>query len=125
MDPAGSYRSGFSRRERRRLRHSVNVYVNGVLFTTIPAGFESDGMSFPWWQATWDDPWHYRYIAAALLHDWLLDQGELPKCQIDWLFQGVLLCYEVPALEVAVFWLSVRSRRPRRDPAVKVGVGLA
>ncbi len=110
--PTGRYNSSgpFFKREIRIVRDDIHISVNGVHFTTIPAGFQSDGMSFPWWQATWDDPWHYRYVAAALLHDWLIEQG-YRKCFADWLFEGALLSFDVSALEIWVFKNSVRTKR--------------
>jgi hypothetical protein len=100
----------FAKRELKQVVNDVQVRLNGSYLTVIPAGFKSDGMSLPWWQITWDDPWHYRYIAAALLHDWLLTQ-DLEKHFVDWLFEGALLSFGVPALEVWIFKNAVRTKR--------------
>lgn len=112
MTPTGEYiRSGpFGWRNMKRLEKDVQVRLNGSYLCVIPAGFRSDGMSLPWWQITWDDPWHYRYIAAALLHDWLLTQ-DMPKRYTDWLFEGALMSFGVPSLEVWVFKNAVRAKR--------------
>lgn len=112
MIPTNEYiRCGFgSKRELRMVDSDVQVKLNGNYLTTIPGGFYSDGMSFPMWQATWDDPWHYRYIAAALLHDWLLSQA-VPKKYVDWLFEGALMAFDVPSLETWIFKNAVRMKK--------------
>lgn len=101
-------------KRRRRVREDIEVRLNGSYLCTIQAGFVSDGMSFPIWQWTWDDPWHERYVGAALLHDWLLKYSDLPKWQIDWLFEGALRDAGVSALETWIFTNAVRTRRRRR-----------
>jgi hypothetical protein len=59
-----------NRKGRRRLVADCRVWLSGRLMTTIRKGFQSDGMSFPWWsRLTWDDPWHDRYEARAWQHD--------------------------------------------------------
>lgn len=103
-------------KHRRRVAFDVPVSLNSKLFLVIPAGFESDGMSFPVWQLTWDDRWHERYVGPALLHDRMLDlreQGllDLPKWAIDWMFEGALRSQGVSALETWIFTNAVRAKK--------------
>lgn len=103
----------------RRLTMPCEVRLNGQLLTTIPAGFESDGMSFPWWaRMTWDDRWHDRYAPGAWLHDWLLDclardATPLRKWEIDWLAEGCWRWSGVSALETWIFSNAIRARVAR------------
>ena len=95
----------------RRLTEDLLVYEDDYLLYAIPAGTISDGMSFPWYvQWKWDclDP---KYRAAAYFHDDLLKTSNKPKREIDWLFMGAMIGIGVSALEVAIFWLAVRTRR--------------
>jgi len=99
-------------RNQTRLAVSVDVALNGAPLCVIPEGYQSDGLSRPWW-AFWK--WRRfdaRYSEAALLHDYLLDHANMPKWQIDWLFMGALRASGVSALEAGIFWLGVRTRRP-------------
>lgn len=103
-----------ARRGYRRVTKAVEVSFSGRVVLVIPAGYEFDGMSLPKWQLTWDDPWHYRYVAAALLHDYSL--GDCPgwsKWYCDWMFEGALRSQGVSALETWVFTTAVRTRRRR------------
>lgn len=91
---------------------SVDVTLNSTPLCVIPDGYQSDGLSRPWW-AFWKwDRFDARYRSAALLHDYLLDHADMPKWQIDWLFMGALRASGVSALEAGIFWLGVRTRRP-------------
>lgn len=101
-------------KRKRQVREDIEVRLNGSYLCTIQAGFVSDGMSFPVWQWTWDDPWHSRYVAPALLHDWLLKHGDLPRKKVDWLFEGALQDAGVSSLETWIFTNAVSIRRWRR-----------
>jgi hypothetical protein len=102
---------------RRRLTAECPTWLNGSLLAVLPAGLESDGMSFPWFvRLTWDDPWHDRYEPGAWLHDGLLHllaQGQtaLSKWQIDWLAHGCWRDHGVSALEAWIFTNAVRTQR--------------
>lgn len=103
-------------KRKRRVVTAIPVYLFGVYLLTIAADFVSDGMSFPPWQWTWDDPWHDRYVGPALLHDWLLHLRRrglttYPKWLIDWLFEGALRSGGVSALETWLFTNAVRTKR--------------
>lgn len=95
-----------------RVTDPVNVYFNGVLFLTIPGGFESDGASHPKALRNKWKSWG-KYSAAALLHDYLLKHSDQPKWEIDTLFYIALRSCEVSALEAALFWVAVRLKRTK------------
>ena len=88
------------------------VSLNGHPLCTIPAGYRSDGLSRRGWMPRRWGRFSPRYRAAALLHDYLLDEAWLTKAEIDWLFMGALRSTGVAALEAGLFWLAVRTRRP-------------
>lgn len=102
---------------RRQLDSDLHFYLNDNHLLTVPRGYISDGMSFPWFiRLTWDDPWHDRYEAVAWLHDYLCDwlkEGNCPykKRFVDWLFEGCLLSNNVSSLEAWIFKNAVRTRR--------------
>lgn len=95
-----------------RLIASVDVSLNGQPLCVIPDGYDSDGLSRPWWMFWKWRRFDARYRDAALLHDYLLDTSDLPKWTIDWLFMGALRASGVSALEAGIFWLAVRTRKP-------------
>lgn len=95
------------------LKRPLAVSISGTVLFTIPAGFETDGLSRQWWMPAKWGRWHPKYLRAAILHDYLLSDPERPKWQADWLFMGALRADGVSALEAGLFWLAVRTRRPR------------
>lgn len=99
--------------KRRMLTEDLLVYEGSHLLYAIQAGTISDGMSFPWWVRWKWDCLSPRYRAAAYFHDDLLVTSDKEKKEIDWLFMGALIGLGVPSLEVALFWLAVRTKRHR------------
>lgn len=102
-----------------KVANDIDVYLNSSHFITIPEGFESDGASLPKWTRSKWKSWG-KYSGPSLLHDYLLLTSKYPKWLIDALFYIALRCCNVPALEAAIFWMSVRIRRPKRSPPTTV-----
>lgn len=109
LEDTGRSRNG---RKIMRLRSPLTVKMRAYLLYVIPAGFESDGLSRPFFLGRKWESWG-RYSGPALLHDYLLEETALPKWQVDWLFMGALRSCGVSALESGLFWLAVRTKRSR------------
>lgn len=74
-------------------------YLDGKAYT-IPAGFESDGMSCPKWA------WHFfspakdiRTLECSIIHDWLYASGAVSRWQADAWYRQALerLGYSISA----------------------------
>ena len=82
----------------------------------VPAGFETDGASIPWFARAWLSPWG-RVAFAAILHDFLLETAhDWPKWLIDRAFHAAMLGQGVHPIAAAVMWCAVRTRG-RQSPA--------
>ena len=79
-------------------------------FALIPAGFETDGASIPWWARWKFDPWN-RVGLSALLHDYLLTIPTVAKWDADQAFLHALRSQGVPAFMSTLFYFAVRLRR--------------
>lgn len=79
---------------------------------TVPAGFETDGASVPFWARPWLDPWS-RIGLAAVLHDYLLTRPQVAKWAADLAFLAALRSFGAPALLSTVLYFAVRLRRRR------------
>lgn len=77
----------------------------------IPAGFETDGASIPWWARWKFDPWG-RVGLSAVLHDYLLSLPTVSKWDADLAFLAALRSQGVPAFMATLFYFAVRLRRP-------------
>ncbi|MCG2663353.1 DUF1353 domain-containing protein [Brevundimonas sp.] len=77
----------------------------------IPAGFETDGASIPWWARWKFDPWG-RVGLAAVLHDYLLSLPNVRKWEADLAFLAALRSQGAPAFMATLFYFAVRLRRP-------------
>lgn len=77
---------------------------------TIPAGFETDGASVPFWARPWLDPWS-RIGLAAVLHDYLLTLPLVAKWEADLAFLAALRAFGAPALLSTALYFAVRLRR--------------
>lgn len=77
---------------------------------TVPAGFETDGASIPWWARGWLDPWS-RIGLAAVLHDYLLSRPAVAKWEADLAFLQALRSFGAPALLATILYFAVRLRR--------------
>ncbi|WP_295168228.1 DUF1353 domain-containing protein [uncultured Brevundimonas sp.] len=75
----------------------------------VPAGFETDGASIPWWARWKFDPWG-RVGLAAVLHDYLLTLPTVRKWEADLAFLAALRSQGVPALMATLFYFAVRTR---------------
>lgn len=81
-------------------------------YAMIPAGFETDGASIPWFARAWLDPWS-RIGLAAVLHDYLLTAPGLGKWEADLIFLHALRSQGVPAFLATLLYFAVRLRRRR------------
>lgn len=116
-----------------RLAADVRIWIQTAdgemhLFTTIKAGFLTDGLSIPRWAAWWQDPWGPGW-QAALLHDWLLhllEQGLIagPKIVVDLTFLTALIGLGVSFPRAGLMFLAVRTRR-FRGPADHISISAA
>lgn len=79
-------------------------------YFVIPAGFETDGASIPWWARWKFDPWG-RVGLAAVLHDYLLSIPQVAKWDADGAFLNALRSQGVPAFMSTLFYFAVRLRR--------------
>lgn len=79
-------------------------------FVLIPAGFETDGASIPWWARWKFDPWN-RVGLSALLHDYLLTIPTVAKWDADLTFLHALRSQGAPAFMSTLFYFAVRLRR--------------
>lgn len=78
-------------------------------YAEIPAGFETDGASVPWFARWLFDPWG-RVGLAAVLHDYLLTVLGLAKWDADLAFLHALRSQGVPAFQATLFYFAVRLR---------------
>ena len=87
--------------------------VDVARYFIIPAGFETDGASIPWWARWKFDPWG-RVGLSAVLHDYFLSLPAMPKWEADLAFLAALRSEGVPAFQATVMYFAVRLRRSRR-----------
>ena len=76
----------------------------------IPSGYTFDGASIYkifWWLI--DTPFHPRYWAAALVHDYLYLTHLLPRWIADEIFRRLLIQCGVSRARARTMWLAVRS----------------
>jgi hypothetical protein len=66
------------------------VYVNGFKHI-IPAGFVFDGASIPWGMRNTFNPTDTRYMAAALIHDYLYEAEIYPRLANDAVFLAAMI----------------------------------
>ena len=88
----------------------VPAVVGTNRYFAIPAGFETDGASIPWWARWKFDPWG-RVGLAAVLHDYLLTLPTVRKWEADLAFLAALRSQGVPAFMATLFYFAVRLRR--------------
>jgi len=89
-----------------RTQWEVVVPVTLLRFE-IPMGFVTDGASVPrvmWWLF----PPSGRYMAAALLHDYLLQSGLVTRAQADHLFLEVMVRMDVATWRRVTMFAAVR-----------------
>jgi hypothetical protein len=96
-------------RDRWRVDRAPVVRLNGQPLAGPEIGFVTDAASVPWW-ARWKFTTAGRHTVAAVFHDWLLQNSDLPKWEIDWLFLGIMKANSMPDLEATIYWLAVRTR---------------
>lgn len=84
--------------------------IDTARYFVIPAGFETDGASIPWWARWKFDPWG-RVGLSAVLHDYLLSLPTMPKWEADLAFLAALRSQGVPAFMSTLFYFAVRLRR--------------
>jgi len=92
------------------------VWIVGETRIEIPAGYVTDGASLPWFARWLWSPWG-RAGAAAILHDWILENtgDDWPKWLCDWLFLGALKAQGLPDLTAVCMYLAVRTKpKPAR-----------
>lgn len=81
------------------------VVIQGFL---IPAGFETDGFTFPWFVRAVYSPFG-RGLRAAILHDYLLFNGELSRKECAEAFYGQLIEDQVDWRISKIMYLAVRA----------------
>ena len=88
------------------------VYWSAHLGYTIqvPAGFEFDGASIP--QAAMSMT-GWPGLRAACIHDWLVDQPQIPRYDADAVFREALAVCGVPDQVAALMWAAVALRTAR------------
>jgi hypothetical protein len=104
-------------RDRWAVAVSPRIKINEIEFT-VPAGFDTDFSSLPWY-VRWKLSPAGRDAIPSVFHDYLLSESDLPKWQIDWIYLGLLKTEGVPDLEAVIKYLSVRTRhaKPSRLPS--------
>lgn len=83
------------------------IYHGGKETFTIEEGFRTDFATVPFF-LTWLVPRYGSYTNAAVLHDWLLKQKRLSRCDCDGIFRRALREIGVPFLRRWVMWAGVR-----------------
>jgi hypothetical protein len=88
----------------------IQVAIFGLPWLTIPAGFQTDGASIPWWASRFFDEWGPDAL-PGILHDYLLTLP-MPKWTCDLMFYAALRSQNVSELHSAFMYLAVRTRPP-------------
>lgn len=83
------------------------VYAGKREEFTIPAGFQTDFASVPR-LFTWLVPTSGRYTKAAVVHDWLLEEKRVSRCDADGIFRRIMRELGVPVVRRWVMWSAVR-----------------
>ncbi len=92
---AGSFKVETADGRNIRLLEAVTFYTHDLRKIVIPAGATSDGASVP--QAVWNIlPPFGDYWRAAVLHDWLYRNSDLPKAECDNVFREALTDLAIP-----------------------------
>lgn len=114
LERTGRYVRG---REVRRVVSPIDVYIElwggrKTHLTTIETGFESDGVSRPWYVRWLIEPWGDEH-PGAILHDWMLElnlRGQIgkPKFAVDLLFLLALVSNGTPFFRSMMMFLGVR-----------------
>jgi hypothetical protein len=73
----------------------------------IPRWFESDGPTIPALARPIFNPADARYMKAAIIHDWMLQQGCYLPRQSAAAFRDALTAAKVKAWQVRVMWIAV------------------
>ncbi len=73
----------------------------------VPAGFTTDFATVPR-LLTWLVPTAGKYTKAAVLHDWLLGQADITRCDADGIFRRTMRELGVSPLRRYVMWAAVR-----------------
>lgn len=96
------------------------VYEVGALGSgdriVVPAGFETDFCSIPWF-ARWLFAPLDRAAKAGVLHDWLLECKDRPRREADAIFREALGVLGVKPWRRWIMWAAVRVR------AISIGQG--
>lgn len=79
---------------------------------TVPAGFETDGPSVPWWALPFIQVGSM--VRAAALHDYLQTQDWLKPWETDLAFLAALGAEGVPEPQRSIVYLAVRWRTARK-----------
>ncbi|MDD3886737.1 MAG: DUF1353 domain-containing protein [Victivallaceae bacterium] len=90
------------------LAEPLNFYLNNR-WQTVPAGFESDGMSIP--RVLWrllDPAVSGRSITAAVIHDWLYSVKICTRAEADQELFDMLLAYDYPKWKAHLCYTGVR-----------------
>lgn len=91
------------------------VYRGNRESFTVPAGFRTDFASVPrpfWWLV----PRYGRFTKAAVLHDYLWQEGALSRCDADGIFRRAMHELGVPFLRRWLMWTAVRWGANRLRP---------
>lgn len=90
-----------------RLLLSFDFYVNDKRYV-IPANFVFDGASIPFGFRNIFNPTDTRYMAAALIHDWLYSGEFVPRKYADEVFYSTLELSGVPKWKRSLMYSAVR-----------------
>lgn len=91
-----------------RLLLSFEFYRAGEVIR-VPAGFETDFCSIPWWARAFL-PVMGKAAKAAVIHDYLLSIRDRPKVEIDRVFLEAMKVLHVGKLRRWIMYLAVRTR---------------
>ena len=77
--------------------------------TTIPRGFQSDGMSVPRFFWRWiGPPVDGRTLAASVAHDWLYTSKVVSRAEADAWYRRQLIAAGYPATKAWAAWAGIR-----------------
>lgn len=90
-----------------RLLDSFHYLAPGMRNIVVPAGFETDFASVPRWPLTFALLGSYGH-AAAVIHDYLYDTGELSRKDADRAFHEALRSSGIARWRAWIMWAGVR-----------------
>ena len=83
------------------------VYKGNVDYFVVPTEFRTDFTSVPK-TVSWLVPRYGRHTKAAVLHDYLLEETDVSRCDADGIFRRVLRELDVGYVRRRLMWAGVR-----------------